>query len=101
MHFPEHLDHAALIRALLAMEHPARGGGVEAEFTLERIVNAGHERVFGGARYVQAHFLLAEIYDRRGDGARARPLYTRFLDYWRDGDMDRERIAIAQRKIAQ
>jgi hypothetical protein len=50
---------------------------------------------------VRAHFLLAEIHERRGDAARARQLYTRFLDHWRDGDVDRDRIVIAQRKLAQ
>ena len=49
--------------------------------------------------YVRAHFLLAEIVEKRGDTARARRLYSTFLDYWGNGDIDRERVAIARRKI--
>lgn len=79
----------------------AAGREPEAVPWLERIVGAGHERVWGIAQYVRAHFLLAEILEKRGDTARARELYAKFLDYWRDGDIDRERVAIARQKLAR
>jgi tetratricopeptide (TPR) repeat protein len=85
----------------LARTHLAGGREAEAAEWLEKVVGAGHERVFDMVSYVRAHFLLAEIHERRGDAARARQLYTRFLDHWRDGDVDRDRIVIAQRKLAQ
>jgi len=68
---------------------------------LERIVDAGHERLFDSMAYVRAHFLLAEIYDGRGDEARARPLYERFVKYWGNSTLDGERVATARRKLGQ
>jgi tetratricopeptide (TPR) repeat protein/TolB-like protein/predicted Ser/Thr protein kinase len=85
----------------LASANLAAGRDAEAVEWLERVTGAGHERVFDMVSYVRAHFLFAEIHERRGDAARARQLYRRFLDHWRDGDIDRDRIAIAQRKLAQ
>jgi TolB-like protein/tetratricopeptide (TPR) repeat protein/predicted Ser/Thr protein kinase len=80
-----------------------REAGREAEAAewLERIVNVGHERVFDMLSYIRAHFLLAEIYDSRGDAARARPLYERFVSYWGDGDIDQDSVAAARRKLVQ
>jgi hypothetical protein len=31
---------------------------------------------------------------------RARASYRRFVGYWKDGDLDRERVAEAQQKLA-
>ncbi|HUF47371.1 MAG TPA: protein kinase [Vicinamibacterales bacterium] len=90
-----HFFHAAAIANLAA------GREAEAARWLERVVALGHERLFRAHDWVRAHFLLAEILDRRGDTARARSLYTTFLDHWADGDMDRERVASARRKLAQ
>jgi len=84
----------------VAVAQQAAGRDAEAARWLERITGAGHERVFGMLPYVRAHFLLAELYEKRGDTTRANPLYARFLDYWRDGDIDRERVAIARQKLA-
>jgi len=84
----------------LASAGLAAGRDADAAPWLERIVNAGHEHVWGFTSYVRGHYLLARIYEKRGDRARANQLYTRFLDFWRDGDMDRIEIADAQRKLS-
>ncbi len=83
----------------VATAHLAAGREADAVEWLERITGAGHERVSDMTSYVRAHFLLAEILNARGDTTRARQLYSRFLDYWRDGDTDRDRVATAQRAI--
>ncbi len=84
----------------LASAYLAAGRDDEAEKWLERITSAGHERVFDYVSYVRAHYLLAQLYEKRGDRARASQLYGRYLDHWRDGDMDRTQVAEAQRKLA-
>jgi eukaryotic-like serine/threonine-protein kinase len=84
----------------LASAYLAAGRDADAQTWLERIVNSGYERVWGFASYVRSHYLLAGLYDQRGDHARANQLYTRFLHFWRDGDMDRSHVADAQRKLA-
>jgi hypothetical protein len=57
--------------------------------------------VYSFLPYVRSHFLLAQILEKRGDAARARQLYARFVAFWRDGDIDRDRVAQAQQRIGK
>ena len=77
----------------------AAGRDDDAVKWLERVTSAGHERRSDYVAYVRSHYLLAQLYEKRGDRARANQLYGRFLDYWRDGDMDRANVAEAQREL--
>jgi tetratricopeptide (TPR) repeat protein len=88
------------LRFQLASAHLAMGQTDEAARWLELITGAGYARAVNPIDYVRSHVLLARIYDARGDAARARPLYSRFLDFWGDGDMYRDDVAEARRKIA-
>ena len=65
---------------------------------LERL-QAGYERVFAMEAWARSFYLLGQIYERRGDTARAREQYARFLDLWRDGDLERGWIAEAEKKL--
>jgi tetratricopeptide (TPR) repeat protein/TolB-like protein/predicted Ser/Thr protein kinase len=85
----------------LASAYLAAGRDAEAAAWLERITAMGHERAYAFVPYVRSHFLLAQVAERRGDAARARQLYARFVDFWRDGDVDRARIAEARQKLAR
>jgi len=49
--------------------------------------------------FVRSLYFLGQISERRGDRARARAYYQRFVNYWGDGDIDRERVAEARKKI--
>ena len=42
---------------------------------------------------------LVEIYENRGEMEKARHNYQRFYEHWKDGDLDRERVAEAKSKI--
>ena len=50
-------------------------------------------------RTVRANFLLGQIAEKAGDLARARQHYQRFVDDWKDGDLDRENVARAREKL--
>lgn len=76
------------------------GRDEEATRLFERL-QSGHERVFDLEAYARSFYLLAQIYERRGDTERARTQYARFLDLWRDGDMERGWVADAQKKVAR
>lgn len=78
-----------------------RAATATAQTWLERIASAGHERGYAFVPYVRCHFLLATLYEARGDPARARQLYARFVDFWRDGEIDRPQVAEAQRKLTK
>jgi tetratricopeptide (TPR) repeat protein len=83
--------------AALACIKAGRDG--DAAQLLERL-QTGHERQFAMEAYARSFFLLGQIYERRGDSARAREQYARFLDLWRDGDLEREWVAEAQKKLS-
>ena len=58
-------------------------------------------RIFAMDAYGRSFFLLGQVYERRGDAARARAQYARFLDLWRDGDLERGWVAEAEKKLAR
>ena len=72
----------------------------EAVRLFERL-QASSERIFDLDAYARSFYLLGQLYERRGDATRARAQYSRFLDLWRDGDLERGWVAEAQKKIAK
>jgi TolB-like protein/tetratricopeptide (TPR) repeat protein len=83
----------------LASAYLAAGKDDQAEKRLTRLTS-GAERVFYPVEYVRSLFLLGQIADRRGDEARTASYYRQFVDYWDQGDMDRDRVAAAKAKLA-
>jgi tetratricopeptide (TPR) repeat protein len=73
------------------------GRDADAAQVLERL-QAGHERSYAIEPYMRSFFLLGQIYERQGN-AKARDQYARFLEYWRDGDLERGWVADAERKL--
>jgi tetratricopeptide (TPR) repeat protein len=65
-----------------------------------RIADGRFVRLFTPLEYVRSLFYLAQIAEKQGDRAAARDYYTRFLRYWKDGDIDRDKVAEATRKLA-
>jgi tetratricopeptide (TPR) repeat protein len=65
-----------------------------------KIVDGQSTRLFTPLEYVRSLYYLAQIAERQGDRAAARDHYARFLRYWMDGDVDRDKVAEATRKIA-
>jgi len=84
----------------LATAHLAGGDDAAAADVLQRTTSCGIERFSDPVSFVRAHYLLAQIYDRRNDPARARELYSRFLDFWGGGELDRAWVDDARRKVA-
>ena len=73
------------------------GRDADAVPLLERL-QTSHELVADLDAYARSFFLLAQIYERRNDLTRARDQYAKFLDLWRDGDLERAWVAEAQKK---
>ncbi len=82
----------------LANAYIAAGEDPKAEILLNRILNAGAMRLNREYIWVRSHFLLAQIYERRGDTEKARDLYRQFYELWSDGEIDRDRVEEAKRK---
>jgi serine/threonine protein kinase/tetratricopeptide (TPR) repeat protein len=84
----------------LGSAHFASGNLTEAAARFDRVLHATRTRVNYPVEFVRSFYFLGQISERRGDRAKAGEYYRRFLQYWGEGDMDRERIAEARKKIA-
>jgi len=71
----------------------------QAAARFERISTSGILRS-GPLPFVRSLYFLGQINERKGDRAKAADYYKRFVQYWGDGDIDRDRVADAKKKIA-
>ena len=62
----------------------------------ERVAESTNEHVGWPIPYVRSFYFLGKIHKSRGDTEKARESFQRFYDYWKDGDLDRERIEEAR-----
>jgi hypothetical protein len=87
--------HIALARAALD------GGEVEeAKGALEKVVEAGPARVFRPLDYVRGLALLARLEEKAGRTTEARALLEKYVGYWKDGQIDRDEVARAGKRLA-
>ncbi|MEE9263198.1 MAG: tetratricopeptide repeat protein, partial [Vicinamibacteria bacterium] len=84
----------------LASAHLAAGNELEAAEWFRRIAGSTKEHLAFPIRYVRSFYFLGRIHENRGEMDKAREYYQRFLDLWRDGDMERERVIEALDKVA-
>ncbi|HUL72131.1 MAG TPA: protein kinase [Vicinamibacterales bacterium] len=82
----------------LGSAYLAAGNDDEAEKRFSRLVD-GAERVAYPIEYVRSIYFLGQIAERRGEADKARDYYRRFLTYWGDGEIDRDKVAEARKKI--
>ena len=77
------------------MEAGNRSAATEA---FRKIVTFTVERVQYPVEYVRSFYFLGRLAEESGDTAKAKEYYGRFAGYWRDGDMDRDRVKEALAK---
>jgi serine/threonine protein kinase/tetratricopeptide (TPR) repeat protein/TolB-like protein len=73
---------------------------VQGQARFERIVTSGMLRAGDPLPFVRSLYLLGQIHERKGDRAKAADYYRRFVQYWGEGDIDRERVADVKKKLA-
>ena len=83
----------------LATAHLQLGHEAEAERYFALVAEAGQARIYYPMLYVRSFYFLGRLAEKRGDKDKAREHYLRFLSYWKDGDLDRERVAEAEKKV--
>ena len=66
----------------------------------DRIITSGTRRAFDPIRFVRSLYFLGQISERKGDRTKATEYYRRFIQYWGDGDIDRDRVKDARKKIS-
>jgi serine/threonine protein kinase/tetratricopeptide (TPR) repeat protein len=97
---PGALPHMGVWFALGSAEFAAGNRG-DAAAHFQRIVDAGRGRVGSPVQFVRSLYLLGQINEQTGDRARATGYYRRFVDYWGEGDMDKDNVADAKKKLAR
>ncbi len=75
------------------------GRNEEAARWFQKVVESGVEHTVFPIQFVRSFYFLGTLHEKRGDMVKAREAYRRFVGYWKDGDLDRERVAEAQRKL--
>jgi tetratricopeptide (TPR) repeat protein/predicted Ser/Thr protein kinase len=75
------------------------GRGAEAETWFRRITESNSERIQWPTRYVRSLYFLGKIHEGRGEMEEARKYYRHFVELWKDGELDRDRIAEASSKL--
>jgi len=88
------------VSASLGEAYLAAGKFDEAGTRFQNVAGSGDRRTFSPVDYVRSLYFLGQINERKGDRAKAADYYKRFVQYWGDGDMDRERVADARKKIS-
>ena len=84
----------------LGSAYLAAGSDADAAARFQKVIDAGVARVGAPMPYVRSWYFLGQISERSGDRAKAADFYRRFVGYWGDGDIDRDRVADARRKLA-
>jgi len=77
----------------------ATGHDTEASVRFQKVVNSTERREYP-LQFVRSLYFLGQIAERRGDREQARAYYQRFVNYWGDGDIDRDRVADAKKKLS-
>jgi tetratricopeptide (TPR) repeat protein len=83
----------------LASAHLAAGNKTEAAEWFQRVTDSTTEHIDWPIPYVRSFYFLGGIHENQGDMDKARESYQRFLQFWKDGDMDRGRVKEALSKI--
>jgi tetratricopeptide (TPR) repeat protein len=83
----------------LGEAHLGAGNAAEARTWFEKIATGPYERAMWPIEYVRSLYQLAAIAEAEGDAAKAVEYYRRFLGYWGDGEIDRDKVEIARRKL--
>ena len=58
------------------------------------------ERLVTPVRFVRSYSFLGKYHEEEGNQAEARRYYQKYLDYWGDGQLDRERIQEVKAKYS-
>ncbi len=67
----------------------------------EKVTASGAEHLDFPLPFVRSFYQLGQIQMQQGEVEEARRSFARFLDFWREGDLDRDQVAEATAELAQ
>ena len=83
----------------LASAHLLNGDHDQAAAWFERVSQCTTEHINWPIQYVRSFYFLGKIHEERGETEQARAYYQRFVDFWGEGELDRDRVAEARTKL--
>jgi serine/threonine protein kinase/Flp pilus assembly protein TadD len=95
----EFVDHAVFHNAL-AMTYLKLGEVDNAQEQYEKIVSLTVGRFKFGAIYAKSYYMLGKIYEQKGNTAKAKEHYEKFLTLWKDADPGLPEIEDARKRLA-
>jgi tetratricopeptide (TPR) repeat protein/predicted Ser/Thr protein kinase len=90
----------SLVRSELARACEAAGRPDDAIAALRRITDSGVQRLITPLEYVRSLYHLGRLYEERGEVEAAQDHFRRFLEHWDQGDVDRDLVEDARRRVA-
>ena len=90
----------ALLNYWRGRERLASGDFRAAIDNFNRNTGSPSMRQFHPFEYVRGLYYTAQAYEKTGDAAKAREHYAKFLGYWKDGDIDRDKVQDAIKKTS-
>lgn len=96
MQIPQHVP----IRYARAEAHRAAGESREAMRWYRSVAESTTERLVWPIPFVRSLYRLGRLNENAGDHEQAIAYYRRYLSYWRDGELDRADVEMAERKVA-
>ncbi len=63
---------------------------------VRRVAESTNEHVGWPIPYVRSFYYLGKIHESRGEMEKARESYRRFYEFWKDGDLNREKVEEAR-----
>jgi len=92
------VPHVPIWFSLASADLAAGDEGKAAEW-FQHIIESTSEHTEWPIPYVRSFYFLGKIHEKRDEMDKAREYYRRFLYFWKDGDLDRDRVEEAERKI--
>ena len=83
----------------MASAYLASGDEDRAFEWFQRVVESGTERLYWPIPVVRSFYFLGKIHEHRGETEKSTEYYRRFVEHWKDGDLDRERVEEARSKL--
>jgi tetratricopeptide (TPR) repeat protein len=83
----------------LAYAYLQAGDDDNAAVWFTRIAESSTEHILAPVPYVRSFYFLGKIHEERGETDEARKYYRRFVEFWGDGDIDRDRVEEARSKL--
>jgi len=94
-------DNQALFYEPMALAYLKMGDSKKAQAELEKILALTSGRIHYGDIYAKSYLELGKIYEQQGQKGKAKEHYQKFLDLWKDADLDWPEVEDAKKRVLE